>query len=73
MGESYLQTPFIGTSIQSLQAMMMGVYPESDANDLTDWQQGNAVPPIDGADFSAWQQELGAKALPFGLNTFPIQ
>lgn len=30
------------------------------------------MPPIEGADFSEWQQELGAKALPFGLNTFPI-
>merc|ERR1712224_890608 len=41
--------------------------------DLTEWQQGNAVPPIEGADFSKWQNELGAHALPNGINTFPIQ
>lgn len=51
---------------------MMGLYPSSDMNDLTEWQQGNAVPPITGADFSQWQEELGAHALPYGLNTFPI-
>jgi hypothetical protein len=26
-----------------------------------------------GVDFSEWQQELGEKALPYGLNVFPIQ
>lgn len=52
---------------------MMGMFPASDANNLTEWQQGNAVPPIKGADFSEWQAELGAAALPYGLNTFPIQ
>ena len=51
---------------------MLGLYPETDANDLTEWQQNNAVPPMAGADFSQWQAELGAKALPFGLQTFPI-
>lgn len=30
------------------------------------------MPPIEGADFTKWQEELGAHALPFGLNTFPI-
>ena len=50
----------------------MGLYPANNQNDLTEWQQGNAVPPIEGADFSQWQAELGEKALPFGLNTFPI-
>jgi len=52
---------------------MMGLFPASNQNDLTEWQQQNAVPPIEGADFSKWQAELGASALPFGLNTFPIQ
>jgi hypothetical protein len=52
---------------------MMGVYPESNVNDLTEWQQQNAVPPMVGVDFSEWQQELGEKALPYGLNVFPIQ
>ena len=51
----------------------MGLYPSTTANDLTEWQQKNAVPPIEGADFSKWQQELGASALPYGLQTFPIQ
>ena len=51
---------------------MMGLYPESNMNQLNDWQQTNAVPPIAGADFSEWQKELGSNALPFGLNTFPI-
>jgi hypothetical protein len=31
------------------------------------------VPPLEGVDFTSWQQELGAYALPYGLNTFPIQ
>lgn len=52
---------------------MMGLYPSTHANDLTEWQQSNAVPPIEGADFTKWQQELGASALPYGLQTFPIQ
>ena len=52
---------------------MMGMFPASKQNDLTEWQQKNAVPPIKGADFSKWQEEIGASALPFGLNTFPIQ
>lgn len=52
---------------------MMGLYPSSDLNSLTEWQQGNAVPPIEGADFSKWQEELGSQALPHGLNTFPIE
>ena len=67
-----LQAPFMAKNILSLQAQMMGLYPSTNANDLTEWQQGNAVPPIEGADFSKWQQELGAFALPFGLQTFPI-
>jgi hypothetical protein len=37
-----------------MQALMMGLYPETEANNLTDWQQQNAVPPIEGADFSEW-------------------
>ena len=73
VGQSFLQTPFVAKNIQSLQAQMMGLYPSSNQNDLSEWQQKNAVPPIEGADFSKWQEELGASALPFGLNTFPIQ
>ena len=52
---------------------MMGFYPASDLNNLSEWQQSNAVPPIKDADFGKWQEELGEKALPHGLNTFPIQ
>ena len=73
ISQLYLQAPFVAKNILSLQAQMMGLYPATDANDLTEWQQGNAVPPIEGADFSEWQKELGAHALPHGLQTFPIQ
>lgn len=69
----YLQAPFVAKNILSLQAQMMGLYPATHANDLTEWQQGNAVPPIEGADFTEWQKELGAYALPHGLQTYPIQ
>jgi hypothetical protein len=72
VGELYLLAPQFGPGIQSVQAQSMGLYPANNQNDLTEWQQGNAVPPIEGADFSQWQAELGEKALPFGLNTFPI-
>jgi hypothetical protein len=70
---SFMQTPFTDFNIQSCQAQMMGFYPASNLNTLTEWQQSNAVPPIKGADFSKWQEELGSSALPFGFNTFPIQ
>jgi hypothetical protein len=52
---------------------MMGFFPASDTNKLTDWQQTNAVPPIYNANFTAWQEELGANALPYGLNVYPIE
>ena len=67
ISQLYLQAPFVAKNILSLQAQMMGLYPATDANDLNEWQQKNAVPPIYGADFSKWQQELGAHALPHGL------
>ena len=73
ISQLYLQTPFVSKNILSLQAQMLGLYPSTHANDLTEWQQKNAVPPIEGADFSEWQKELGASALPYGLQTFPIQ
>lgn len=73
ISQLHLQTAQDSASILSLQAQMYGLYPASDQNDLTEWQQGNAVPPIEGADFSKWQEELGAHALPHGINTFPIQ
>jgi len=31
------------------------------------------VPPIEGFDFTPWIEEMGADALPFGLNVFPIE
>ena len=73
ISQMHLQAPFVAKNILSLQAQRMGLYPATNVNDLNEWQQGNAVPPIEGADFSAWQKELGEKALPYGLNTFPIQ
>ena len=73
ISQLYLQAPFVSKNILSLQAQMLGLYPSTHANDLTEWQQKNAVPPIEGADFSEWQKELGAYALPYGLQTFPIQ
>ena len=73
VSEAYLQTPFDAKNILSMQAQMMGLFPASNANNLSDWQQTNAVPPIKGASFTQWQKELGAAALPYGLNTFPIQ
>ena len=73
ISQLYLQAPFVAKNILSMQALMLGLYPETTANDLTDWQQENAVPPMAGADFSTWQTELGAFALPYGLQTFPIQ
>lgn len=72
ISQMFLQAPFVAQNILSLQAQMMGLYPATKANDLTEWQQKNAVPPIEGADFSEWQKELGASALPYGLQTYPI-
>ena len=67
ISQIYVLAPQYGPAIQSVQAQMMGLYPANNQNDLTEWQQGNAVPPIKDADFSQWQAELGAKALPYGL------
>jgi hypothetical protein len=66
-----IQTPFRASNIQSMQAQMMGLFPASQMNNLNAWEQNNAVPPND-ADYSSWQLELGALALPYGFNTFPI-
>jgi len=33
-----MQTPFVGKSILSMQAQMMGFFPSSNTNDLTAWQ-----------------------------------
>lgn len=67
-----MRTPFADSNISSMQAMMMGVFPFDEKN-LTEWQQANAIPPVQGADFYTWQEELADYALPYGLNTFPIQ
>jgi hypothetical protein len=72
ISQNYLQVPQWSTNIQSMQAQMMGLYPASTLNELNEWQQINAVPPIEGYDFTKWQSELGSSALPYGLNTFPI-
>ena len=42
---------------------------------MNEWQQRNAVPPLDNVlndQWTKWQQELGDKALINGFNTFPI-
>ena len=36
----------------------MGVYPANNQNELTEWQQGNAVPPIKDADFTVESNEI---------------
>jgi len=33
----FLQAPFVAQNILSLQAQMMGLYPATKANDLTEW------------------------------------
>ena len=38
VSETYLQTPFNSKNILSMQAQMMGLFPASDANNLTEWQ-----------------------------------
>jgi hypothetical protein len=52
VNQNYLQTVYTSFSVQSMQAMMMGLYPSSDLNTLNEWQQGNAVPPVEGADYT---------------------
>jgi len=49
----FIQTPYKASNIQSMEAQMMGLYPGSTMNNLTLWEQNNAVPPID-ADYSLW-------------------
>ena len=39
ISQAYLQAPFQGTGILTMQALMLGLYPSTDANDLTEWQQ----------------------------------
>lgn len=60
----------------SAQAQLHGLYPPfTNINTLTEWQQKNAVPPLDNVlndQWTKWQQELGDKALINGFNTFPI-
>jgi len=43
--ENYMRTPAVDSNISSMQAMMMGLFP-FDEKKLTEWQQGNAVPPV---------------------------
>jgi hypothetical protein len=37
ISQSFLQTPFVARNIQSLQAQMMGLFPASNQNDLSEW------------------------------------
>ncbi len=72
----WIQTTFDSKNILSAQAQLHGLYPPStNINFLNDWQQRNAIPPLDNVlndQWSQWQQELGNKALVNGFNTFPI-
>jgi hypothetical protein len=74
--QSWFQTTFDAKNILSAQAQLHGIYPPStNINFLTEWQQRNAVPPLDNVlndQWTKWQQELGDKALINGFNTFPI-
>jgi len=45
-----MRTPSTDNNISSMQAMMMGLFP-FDEKKITEWQQANAVPPVQGADF----------------------
>ena len=37
IAQLFLQSPFVAGNILSMQAQMMGLYPATDANDLTEW------------------------------------
>ena len=53
---------------------MMGMFPaDTTTNQLSEWQQQNAVPPIADFDFTPWITEMGTNALPYGFNVFPIE
>ncbi|CDW80158.1 histidine acid phosphatase family protein [Stylonychia lemnae] len=72
----WIQTTFDAQNIVSTQAHLHGIYPPyTNINTLNDWQQRNAVPPLDNVlndQWTAWQAELGNLALLNGFNTFPI-
>lgn len=74
--QTWIQTTFDSKNILSAQAQLHGLYPPTtNINFLTEWQQRNAVPPLDNVlndQWTQWQQELGNSALPYGFNTFPI-
>jgi len=38
VNQTKMRTPFIGRNILSMQAQMMGFFPEGTENDLTEWQ-----------------------------------
>lgn len=70
----YIQTSWNDTSILSAQAMLLGIYPPKMNNYvIKEEQKYNAVPPIEGFDFSPWIEEMGLEALPFQTTIFPIQ
>ena len=72
----WIQATFDGDHITSAQAHLHGLYPPyTNINKLNDWQQKNAVPPMENVlndQWTKWQAELGSDALPNGFNTFPI-
>lgn len=70
----YIQTSWNDTSILSAQAMLLGLYPPGMNNyQIREDQKFNAVPPIEGFDFTPWINEMGTEALPFNTTIFPIQ
>jgi hypothetical protein len=76
ISDIWIQTTFDQKTILSAQAQMHGLYPPStNINFLNEWQQANAVPPLDNVlsdQWTAWQKELGNVALTDGLNVYAI-
>ena len=69
-----IQTNWNDTSILSAQAMLLGLYPPGKNNYMiTEEQKLNAVPPVEGFDFTPWINEMGLEALPYQTTVFPIQ
>jgi hypothetical protein len=46
--------------------MLLGMYPPGKNNyEIKEDQKLNAVPPVEGFDFTPWINEMGTEALPF--------
>mmetsp|Transcript_39710 Transcript_39710/g.60855 ORF Transcript_39710/g.60855 Transcript_39710/m.60855 type:complete len:180 (+) Transcript_39710:364-903(+) len=54
--------------------MLLGLYPPGKNNYvLEESQKYNAIPPVEGFDFTPWIEEMGLEALPHQTTVFPIQ